>query len=950
MSNILHKLTKNRIGYIKMPDGGSELLALDKTTLAANAATTVETFRSMLKVNGTPSDGFGQYWSFYGENDAGEQEVWAKLEVYATDVSNGTEDVAWKFYNLIAGTMTNTLTITSAGSLSGVGDLTFAADQDVTLVANNASAWDIKDAAGSSMVFTTTTGSKKITVSDAFHLASGVSILPDGTNNDLGGTSNEMRKAYFGDSGGIYLGADQDCNILHDGTKGMQLNLGDNTSTALEIQQGTIEYVIIDSTDNAEVLTLGCTTADTAYQNTTIQAGNNVAIYPGTAAADTVVIYARDVDGSAYDACITVAGHATDPTVTIAADGGITMSNNVTMASGKHILPADNTCTLGSTSYEWGGVFLGDSKAIQFGADQDATIAHANTSDLVVNIATNSASAFTIKDKAGSPVSFFSIDTTTATPLVNCLQHFYMANNMDILPATAKGSDLGSTSAEWGSVYLGSGKGVYFGDAQEANILEASGALQLNLKDATAEAFSIQTESGASEYFIITTSDGAETVSLGCTTADEVAQDTTVQAGNDLTLKCGTSASDVLNLQAYDGSGTPAYDSLITLTSSATAPSLSFQNCSGGITFTLVDNVASAISVVEGSNKIFEYVSTNNSEALTIGSVKDITISAGTGGTIDINAVANVATAWQVETGTIEYMVLDTTTNSEVLTLGCSTADQGTQNTVIQAGNNVSIYPGTANADTLILYAYDTTGAYDAAITITSAADPTIAIAADGGITLSNAVTASSTIAAQGHITMAAGIDILCTDTNSDLGSTTSEWGNIYVGDSKGITFGADQDGSLLHDGSTGIELSVADGDADAFEIKEGSNSYFAVDTRNDAENCVFNKPLKFTSTTVDMANAKHTMVFGTAGGNQTKITGNVWFVDPNGGAQTLVLPTEATMSGFEFTIINTADAGETITIKDDAEGYTVIVLDQNQAGKIVCDGTTIYGFMGAET
>ncbi len=48
--------------------------------------------------------------------------------------------------------------------------------------------------------------------------------------------------------------------------------------------------------------------------------------------------------------------------------------------------------------------------------------------------------------------------------------------------------------------------------------------------------------------------------------------------------------------------------------------------------------------------------------------------------------------------------------------------------------------------------------------------------------------------------------DILpATAGGSDLGSATAEWGNIYVSDDKGLFFGADQDGSIIHGNTNGV-------------------------------------------------------------------------------------------------------------------------------------------------
>lgn len=60
----------------------------------------------------------------------------------------------------------------------------------------------------------------------------------------------------------------------------------------------------------------------------------------------------------------------------------------------------------------------------------------------------------------------------------------------------------------------------------------------------------------------------------------------------------------------------------------------------------------------------------------------------------------------------------------------------------------------------------------------------------------------------------------------NDLGSTSAEWGNIYISDSKGLYLGADQDGSLLHAGTTvtlsATTLNVASTNKMSFRIGTG--------------------------------------------------------------------------------------------------------------------------------
>lgn len=97
---------------------------------------------------------------------------------------------------------------------------------------------------------------------------------------------------------------------------------------------------------------------------------------------------------------------------------------------------------------------------------------------------------------------------------------------------------------------------------------------------------------------------------------------------------------------------------------------------------------------------------------------------------------------------------------------------------------------------------------------------------------------------------------------------------------------------------------------------------------------------------TIDMADAAHTLVYGTAAAAQSQLTGNVLFVDPNSGQATenLDLPAFASSKGVVLHIFNTG--GEGIVVR--APGpVTVITLDTAQHGVVACDGTAWRGFMG---
>lgn len=199
-------------------------------------------------------------------------------------------------------------------------------------------------------------------------------------------------------------------------------------------------------------------------------------------------------------------------------------------------------------------------------------------------------------------------------------------------------------------------------------------------------------------------------------------------------------------------------------------------------------------------------------------------------------------------------------------------------------------------------------------------------------------------------------------------GSTTS-----LAGDSGGVysTFHAlaptDGGGSAVHNVllvgagyDAFVDLSAcATGEADvvlgdnlalALQIRQGANAYLDFITTNDAERIRAQKLLSYAApTVVDMADAAHTLVLGTAGAAQTKLTSNIVLVDPNSGgaSENFQLPAAASCAGLELTIINTG--GEGIVVQGEAAA-TVITLDTAQHGKVVSSGTAWYGFMGGVT
>ncbi|MHA1574440.1 MAG: hypothetical protein ACTSX8_10650, partial [Alphaproteobacteria bacterium] len=71
-----------------------------------------------------------------------------------------------------------------------------------------------------------------------------------------------------------------------------------------------------------------------------------------------------------------------------------------------------------------------------------------------------------------------------------------------------------------------------------------------------------------------------------------------------------------------------------------------------------------------------------------------------------------------------------------------------------------------------------------------------------------------------------------------------------------------------------------------------------------------------------------------------TLLTSNVMYVDAESGStEDLELPPEASCNGLVLFIVNTG--GESIVVKDDAAGYTVVTIATGKAAIVCCDGTT---------
>jgi hypothetical protein len=108
-----------------------------------------------------------------------------------------------------------------------------------------------------------------------------------------------------------------------------------------------------------------------------------------------------------------------------------------------------------------------------------------------------------------------------------------------------------------------------------------------------------------------------------------------------------------------------------------------------------------------------------------------------------------------------------------------------------------------------------------------------------------SAVTFAGAVTLSAGATVANNQDIVAaTSGGSDLGSTAGEWGMIYVGDSRGIQFGADQDATILHDGTSGLDVALSSANSGAFRIVQDTTEYLVANTSTSLERVEIGVPL----------------------------------------------------------------------------------------------------------
>ncbi|MCE9566355.1 MAG: hypothetical protein K8U57_30395 [Planctomycetes bacterium] len=154
----------------------------------------------------------------------------------------------------------------------------------------------------------------------------------------------------------------------------------------------------------------------------------------------------------------------------------------------------------------------------------------------------------------------------------------------------------------------------------------------------------------------------------------------TVASGGSIVLESGAT----LTLPGGDAEGTKTFTGDVTISGS----NLAFSGTTGQNNITMTDNLASALTIEEGSNVYLKFVTTNSGEGITAS--KDLTMASGTDitftgttGQPQINLTDNLADALSICESTNDYITFTTTNSSEAVNLG--------QNLVIADAKNITV-------------------------------------------------------------------------------------------------------------------------------------------------------------------------------------------------------------------------------------------------------------------
>ena len=258
--------------------------------------------------NSTRADGDEIYLSFKLADSAGNIDEFARMTVDATDVTTTEEDGQIRFSVLVDGTLTDVFTINSTESagtsmtLDVSGDLTLDADGgDIFFkdggttfgsATNNSGNLILKSGTTTAATFSGANVTFAGTVDATTDFTLGDTVITDGVITDTSGlsivantavtgtlsasglitasagitstaASNSFGASSFGDADITNVGDIALDSISADGTD-INIAVDDNSATALTIKQGSDAYLIIDTANSSESVSIGTGISGTA--------------------------------------------------------------------------------------------------------------------------------------------------------------------------------------------------------------------------------------------------------------------------------------------------------------------------------------------------------------------------------------------------------------------------------------------------------------------------------------------------------------------------------------------------------------------------------------------------------------------------------------------------------------------------------------------------------------
>ena len=77
---------------------------------------------------------------------------------------------------------------------------------------------------------------------------------------------------------------------------------------------------------------------------------------------------------------------------------------------------------------------------------------------------------------------------------------------------------------------------------------------------------------------------------------------------------------------------------------------------------------------------------------------------------------------------------------------------------------------------------------------------------------------------------------------------------------------------------------------------------------------------------------------------------GMTYFLDAGGAARNVILPAAADNLGRSLVVVNTANAAETLSVRETTSGTVRATLGQNEQAVLACNGTRWFGIVGTST